>query len=129
MGIYDRQIASALKIIRKKGASAILRKLNSTSPSNPDEPWKPSADAIDDTNISIVILPPLSGSGLEISFNKSIDNSLIPKNLQIGLIGNNLIEPDLKDLVIINSIEYTIYKLATLAPNGESLLFVVGIAK
>lgn len=122
MGTFDRQIATAKRLIEKNGQKITWRKLAKTTPDT-DKPWIVEEDGETDyDNISIVFLP-----------NNRQNNELIRYitgtevtcgNVQ-GLMWGVPFTPSADDIVIRDGIELRIKSIDTLSPNGQIILHTI----
>ncbi len=120
MGVYDRQIATALRLIKAKGQVVTWRKLDDGAPADSSKPWKPSAATPDDNTVSIVFLPPTKENKQLIRYLKGTE---VPTGSLDGLMHAVSFEPAAKDIVIRDGKELVIKSIDPLSPNGEVILY------
>jgi len=120
MGVYDRQIATAKRLISQKGQSVTWRQLADGAPVDSSKPWKPSAATPTDNPVSIVFLPPLKENQELIRYLKGTE---VPTGSVSGLMPAVTFAPAAKDVVIRNSVELVVKSIDPLSPNGEIILY------
>lgn len=120
MGVYDRQIGTALRLIAKTGQSVEWN--SETDSANADNPWDSETNVTTKTTVNICFLP----VGLsDLPTFKYADLSDVPRGAVKGLMGNVPFEPKLKDWVIRNGKRLNIDQVKELSPNGEKILFTI----
>lgn len=122
MGTFDRQIATAERLIKKNGQKVTWRKPGTSTP-DPSTPWLPAATAPTDyTDTSIVFLP-----------NNRINNELLrylgatevtTGNVR-GLMWAVPFTPAANDIVLRAGVELRVKSIDTLAPNGQIILHTI----
>lgn len=122
MGTFDRQIATAKRLIEKNGQKITWRKPGTSTPDT-DKPWLPVATTPTDyTDISIVFLP-----------NNRINNELLryfgatevtTGNVR-GLMWAVSFVPTANDIVLRAGVELRVKSIDTLAPNGQVILHTI----
>lgn len=123
MGVYDRQIATAKRLIAAKGQSVIWRQLTDGNPADSDKPWNAGETRKKDHTVSIVFLPD-TRSGYEML--RAMGVTEVPKGNMIGLMAQVPFTPALKDIVLRDGVPVAIRTITPLAPNGENILYTVG---
>lgn len=120
MGVYDRQRASALRIIAAKGETCAWSQTGD-SVEDPDKPWEvPASVPVVYSGIRIAFFP-LGANDLEMV--KAILKTEVPTGLEMGYMGNVPFEPDLKDLVIRrDGKKMRIVTYGKIDPNGEGAI-------
>lgn len=118
MATYDRQIATAKKLIAKFG-QAVEWNTESNS-ANVYEPWNSETSSAVKNQASICFLP-INLADLP-TFGY-IDQTDVPKGAVKGLMGNVPFNPKLKDWVIRDGKRLNIDQIKVLSPNGEKILF------
>jgi hypothetical protein len=126
MGVYDRQIATAQRLIKEKGQTIIWRSMTDGAPSDSDQPWKPSAATQTDYMADVLFLPRNRRNQEFLSLMEGIE---VPKGDIVGYMGGVTFTPTLKDTIIRGGETYTIASLDHLSPNGESILWVMGLER
>lgn len=128
MGVYDRQIALAERLIREKGKPVQIISKAATIP-DADEPWKQGPS--DDTS--------KSAYGVFLNFNQN-DMETIGKmpgasEIQVGdrkvllaasAAGN---PPTVDDQLRDETGDWSIEWVQVLAPNGENILYTLRVRK
>lgn len=126
MGVYDRQIATAQRLIREKGQSVTWRSVRDGAPGDSSQPWKPGAAVNTDNTVNMVFLPPDRRNS---EFLRLLADTELPKGDVLGYMGAVSFTPSLKDIIIRGSETYTITSLDHLQPNEESILWIVGLKR
>lgn len=122
MARFDRQIQTALRLIKKNGQKATWRTIDDADPSNPSQPWNPGpANPVD--NDAIICFLPIDRQTME-TFN-FIKGTEVPKGSVMGLMGQVKFEPNLKDVVIRDGVEMRISSIDVLSPNGQKILYTM----
>lgn len=122
MARFDRQIATAKRLIAKNGEKVKWRVIDDPTPTDPNKPWEPGPATPDDKDVSICFLP-IDRQTME-TFN-FIKGTEVPKGSVMGLMGQVNFEPNLKDVVIRDGKELRIASLDVLSPNGQKILYTV----
>ncbi len=122
MGRFDRQIATAQRLIKKNGETVKWNIVRDGDPVNEDQPWKPTSIAPDQRDAIICFLPINIRSDRVLSL---MQQSEVPICSEMGLMGAVDFEPNLKDVVIRNGKEYRIADMDILRPNGQNILYTV----
>lgn len=121
MARFDRQIATALRLIQKNGQQIVWRSLPGSN--NPDEPWNPGTEVPTDNNAFICFVP------VRDKETRKLFAYLTGMEVQIGslagLMGNVAFNPNPKDVVIRDGVELRIENLDLLSPNGQKILWTV----
>ena len=117
MARFDRQIATAKKLISKNGQPVTWRSF--AAGANPSQPWKPTAGTSNDTTVEMCFLPATKQT-LEF-----MGLSEVPVGTVVGLMGLVPFEPSLSDVVIREGKELRIEKIDLLSPNGQKILYTV----
>lgn len=125
MGVYDRLISTATRMINQKGQSAIWRSIVNDTPVNPDKPWEVSTVTTDNP-VKIVFLPIEEIGRYFTNYRK---NTEVPTGNLAGYMAQVSFTPTLKDVVIRDGNELTIVNLTEYNPNGESILWIVEFKK
>lgn len=122
MGVFDRQIEVAKRLIAKNGQSVIWRTLVDGPLSDPDEPWNPSEAVPSENNVKIVFLPYSASNN---QFIKYLKGTNVTEGALTGLMAQVTFEPKAKDTVIRGTKELAIKTIDELSPNGQSILWFV----
>jgi len=118
MGVYDRQIAVATRLIKAKGEVCTWRKAGAPTIADASKPWIKEDAAPTDSTVSIVWLSDNS------SPFQMLTSSEVESGGQKGLMASVPFTPDLKDMIITSSGKaLQLEKLFPIAPNGKALLW------
>lgn len=125
MGVYDRQIASALRAIKKRGQLVTWTPQDVTT--NPAQPWRTQPVVGAPTfQVSIVFLS-LGSTELNALFHL-IKGTSVPDGAPRGLMGAVPFVPAINDVVLRGTINLTVKALDVLAPNGDVILYKIEFA-
>lgn len=120
MGTFDKQIDTALRLIKKNGQKVIWRQSAETI--NVSKPWLLSKTGDIDYAPFICFLP-LGGNDKEFLF--SLGKLEVPTGAFYGLMGNVNFIPNLKDTIIRDNIPLEIESIDLLIPNGQKILYTI----
>lgn len=118
MAQYDRQVASALRMIKKYGQSVTWRSLTNGTLPDPNKPWLVGATQESDKEAVIAFFP--RDKENEYTKRSKRDANEVTVGDCLGYMGR--VEgyvPQLKDIVIRGSATYTVERLDIIRPNGE----------
>ncbi len=122
MGKFDRQIATALKLIEENGQLIKWRIINDPVASDPTTPWILDEAVTEDKDAYICFLPVDRWTMQSLGF---MPGTVIPAGLEMGLMGSQEFNPDLKDVVIRDGKELRIDTINILSPNGQPILYTM----
>lgn len=97
MGTFDRQIATAKRLITKYGAPMTWRVMVDGAPVDPDMPWKPTEATTTEYPVHIVMLPE---TRIGYEWVRYLVGTEIPEGSGYGLMYAVPFIPSLKDTVI-----------------------------
>lgn len=126
MAKFDRQIATAARLIQENGQLVTWRQIVDGAPADSDEPWKPGEQDVTDTAVYIVFLPE-DRRGYE--FLRALGGTTIPVGNLVGLMAAQSFTPTLKDVVLRDGTELAIRTIDALAPNGDIIMYSIGFDK
>lgn len=121
MGRFDRQIATALKLIKKNGQTVTWRNIPPTTP-DPVKPWLPVGGIPVDHSPLICFLP-LDLQGKE--FIASLGGTEAVTGTFYGLMGNVDFNPLVTDIVFRDGVALDIESIDLLSPNGQKILYTI----
>lgn len=122
MARFDRQIQTALRLIKKNGQAVKWRVIDDPTPADPAKPWEPGAATPADEDVTICFLPVDRQTMETFTF---MEGTEVPKGSVMGLMGNVPFEPNIKDVVIRDGNELRIASMNLLSPNGQKLLYTM----
>jgi hypothetical protein len=121
MGKFDRQIDTALRLIKQYGQTVIWEKKLSLSAPDPTKPWEQVAStALYEPYICFL---PLDLQGKE--FLQSLGGGEAASGAFYGLMGNVPFVPDRLDVVTRDGIKLDIESIDLLSPNGQKILYTI----
>lgn len=122
MGQFDRQIATAKRLIQKNGQKVIWRQLPDIS-ADPLKPWNGQLAAPIDNEVLICFVPAKEKS------TRVLFEYLAGSEVQIGslagLMGEVPFTPNPKDVVIRDGVELRFESIDVLSPNGQKVLYTL----
>jgi len=124
MGQFDRQIATALRLIAKYGQSVIWNSVADGVAVDPLKPWKPTeAIAVLHPDIKICFVPTNDTQWRKLlAYLKGTE---VPTGKLAGLMGQVSFEPTLKDVVDRDGTILRITSIDLLSPNGQKILYTI----
>lgn len=127
MGVFDRQIATAKRLITKNGAPMTWRTFADGALPDPSMPWKPGAAVPANHGVHIVMLPE---NRLGYEWIKYLVGSDVPEGNGYGLMYAVPFTPSLNDTVVApDGRELKPTSIDPLAPNiTEIILYTVRFA-
>lgn len=119
MGIYDRQIASAKKLIAEKGELCTWREFDATTPDT-SKPWNKTANKTDyPVNIVFQSFPRMNYEALH-----EAKKSDVPAGNKKGLMAQVSFKPTLNAVVIRGNGEiWHVSAIDPIDPNGDVILY------
>ena len=120
MGIYDRQIATAKRLIKAKGQLVIWRQPIDGARS---KPWIANSASSADYNVSIAFFPYGTFTRETIKANRNTD---VPTVMLYGLMPAVEFIPKIRDIVITPTDTYNVVSIDPLAPNGDIIYYQIG---
>lgn len=126
--VYERQQATAKRMIAAKGMSAILSQVTPDF-TDPDRPWVQIPGTTTNTNIKIVLLPFDSKFGQYKTQSWEKEFGDVPTGVTQGLMFLLGVVPKVNDTIIAQGVTYNIIDIDTLAPNGETILYTLYLRK
>lgn len=125
MGQFDRQIATALRLIQKNGQSVSWKQTAITVP-DAQKPWLPTSSAVVEYSPFICFLPFIQATpnGAR-QFLTPVGGGEAESGTFYGLMGAQSFTPDLKDVVTRAGVILDIESIEVLAPNGQNILYTI----
>lgn len=127
MGVFDRQIASAKRLIDKYGQSVQIKTLAHTIP-NPAKPWESVDVPASPITVKMVFISP-SSSGESLLGRQLLEylkgTEVVTGQIRGLMAASSLITPKMSDVVLRDSKELKIKAVDTLAPNGQAILHTI----
>jgi hypothetical protein len=125
VGTFDRQIATAKRLIAKNGQLVEWHVPTPGLPADPLKPWKPTAPGTDVSHdVRIVFLP---ASRVNYEFIRALANSPdVIGGKSYGLMAAVDFEPSKSDYVMRDGVQYRIEYIDVISPNGEKILYRIG---
>lgn len=123
MARFDRQIATAQRLIKKNGQQCIYRQVRDGAPADPTKPWVvgPNVD-IDHPGIWICFIPETRQDRQFLTYMLGRE---VPTGMTLALMGQVPFEPKAKDVIIRDGVEYRTKTINNLAPNGQQILYTL----
>lgn len=132
MGVYDRPIATARRLIEKYGEECVWSKQADQDATNEDMPWR-DVRAGDpwNTSVKIAFFPAGGDSALAAVLVALADSPEVSISSEYGLMaGDYPFEPDVSD-TLVNSKGDTveIIKITPLKPGGPVVLYKIWVER
>ncbi len=122
MGIFDRQIAQATRMIGAKGQEVTWRQIVDGTPADTDKPWMPGEADTADYTVKMVFLPE---TRFNLEFLNLTEGTTVAKGRVVGLMAAQAFTPTLKDIVIRDGVNMGVRSVDPLAPNGDIIMYTV----
>lgn len=126
MGEYDRQVATAKRLIAKKGQDVTWKSLEDGAPSDPSKPWRPSAATSTEHTVKIAFLP-VDRRGDET--RRYREGTAVPEGSLLGYMAQVDFTPALKDVIVRDGEELTVLNFDLIAPNGTPILYILELGR
>ena len=123
--VFDKQLLSAQKMLAKYGQACTLRKITNGTP-NPAAPWEPVTPTTADTEVKIAFFPNTMANN---EFLHYLPGTEVPAGAEVGYLAGSAPAPSLQDLVIRDSKTLAILSVDRIAPNGEIILYILGLGE
>lgn len=126
MGVFDRQIATAQRLIKKNGRVVYFKVETPGAPVDPAEPWILGPPTVSIHGVSVVFLP----QGIQTArFMAAITGTDVVTGKDYGLMGavnfdvevNQHVYEDAAATVVLR----TIRDFDLLSPNGQNILYTM----
>lgn len=119
MGVFDRQTATASRLITKYGQIVTWNQLSDGAPTDLDKPWKPGGVVTTPQTATIVFLPDTKENKQLLRY---LAGSLTLTGTLTGLMAQVDFTPKPKDIVIRDGTQLVIKSIDILDPNGEGVI-------
>ena len=119
MGVYDRQTAMALRLIKLKGQTITFRSLNATEGG---KPWNGDEPVATDYPIDMAFIPVDRVDRDTQVYREYTD---IPIGFVIGYMGSVPFVPKLKDVVLRDGKQLSVSRITVYKPNTEVIAYVL----
>lgn len=130
MGVFDRQVASAKRMIKKYGESCTWVQVTNGTPPDPNKPWIPSASNEVSTPCIIAFFPTEQTTRKKIQ--AMFDASEVPMGMETGYMAQTTgVSPTMKDIIVRKDGSIArILDIDTINPNGEQdILYTITVEK
>ena len=127
MGVYDRQIATALRLIEKYGQQCEVRKSGVAVPDDPHRPWL-GGEAPPQVHTPHIAFVPATSGASSFGMTKFRDRDANSASFStFGLMGAQDFTPQVTDQLSRDGQPLVIVAVDTLSPNGEPILHILSI--
>lgn len=120
MGTFDRQIATAQRLIKKYGQECTWKVANKAAGAHS---WEPAAAADTDKTVNICFV------AAKDRFVRQLFQALKGSEIQIGslagFMGEVDFEPSINDTVLRDGVLLSIESIDLLSPNGQKILYTI----
>lgn len=125
MGVYDRQIATAIRLIAKKGET--VQWVSEDEVVSGSQPWKTTAGAVvPGTPVKMVFVS--AGSALLDAIAHLIPGTSVPSSSIKGLMGAVGFTPAINDMVVRDGVAMMVKDLNIVKPNDQVILYKITFA-
>lgn len=124
MAQFDRQIATARRLIEKYGQAVVWQTVNQGAPVDAAQPWKSSAAADTPNDATICFVPVRDNDWRKLlAYLKGTE---VPVGKLAGLMpGDVTFEPKLKDVVVRDGVTLNVTNIDLISPNGQKVLYIL----
>jgi hypothetical protein len=122
MGEYDRPIATAKRLIEKKGQVCTWIQHILGTPSDADKPWLTGNDEIVSLPVSIVFL---SANRINNEFIRALLGTEVTVGTVKGIMAGQTFEPTKKDIVIRGDKTLRIKNIDPVKPAEDAILHII----
>lgn len=126
MGQFDRQIATAQRLIKKNGQLVVWRQA-ATPAVDGAEPWNVATAAPVDNFVFVCFVPVRDRESRKLI--QYLTGTEVESGQTAGLMGAVGFEPTTKDVVIRDGKTLRIVSLDCLSPNGQKVLWIAEFAE
>lgn len=128
MGVYDSQVALALRLIQEKGKAITLQQVNTIVPDDA-KPWETSAETPDPIVMRAVFLN-FNHQDVE-THHRMGDTEIDAGDVKALVAADPAIAyvPSVGDNITDEETTYSIEWVQVLAPNGQKILFTLRLRK
>ena len=123
--VFDKQLLSAQKMLSKYGQACTLRKITNGTP-DPAKPWEPVTPTTADSLVKIAFFPNTRANN---EFLHYIPGTEVPAGVEVGYLAGDAPTPSLQDLIVRGGKTCSILSVDRIAPNGEIVLYILGIGE
>lgn len=123
-GVFDRQIATAQRLIAKYGQDVTWQTVVDGAPADAAKPWKP-AEATDTQTTTKVCFVAVRDNDWRklLAYLKGTE---VPVGRLAGLMAGNVsFTPKLKDIVIRDGVTLNVTNIDLVSPNGQKILYIL----
>lgn len=125
MGVFDRQIATAKRLIGKNGRTCVWRSLDDAPPPDANKPWKKGAETSADNTVKVLFLP---DTRTQLAFLQTMTDEPINIGDDYGLMAAVDFMPTTRAEVYDEAgttLLRGLKSVTPLAPNGEIVLYTL----
>lgn len=123
MAKYDRQVATAKKLIKKYGSIEIFRQIRDVA--DPEKPWEDDGKVTTDTPVYMVFIN--DSTSLAEVFAAYLAGTTIADGSTVVYIADFGLQPTNKDVLIKDGVEYRIESVETLKPATQTILHALKV--
>lgn len=124
MTVFNRQIATAKRLITKYGQSVVWQQIRDLPSIDSDEPWK-AGGAATAVNITVkIVFIPNTRINYE-TLKAMIAGFEISTGQTLGYMAAQSFTPSRKDIVIRNGVQYRIEKVNELNVDGSPIIYTI----
>lgn len=122
MGQFDRQIATAQRLIAKYGQDVTWQTV--VEATNGAQPWKGTTSADTPNTAKICFVPVRDNDWRKLlAYLKGTE---VPSGKLAGLMAGNVpFDPKLKDIVVRDGVTLNVTNIDLISPNGQKVLYIL----
>lgn len=122
MGRFDRQVASAARMIRENGQKVVWQACAGGTAADPDKPWDTSGGSKTEHTVDMVFV---SINRTDARFMQYFKGSELAEGFLKGLMPAVAFKPDINDYVVRGDETYKVKNVDPVAPNGQVILYKI----
>jgi hypothetical protein len=129
MSAFNRQIATAVRLIAKYGATCTWTKRGDDTTPDASKPWKTAAAEPTPYTVKIAMCRK-GGSGWAYALIRLIQGTDVPAGKPKALLaaGNLAFTPDSTDVVTLNGAKMKVETIDPIAPDGLPIIYIITFA-
>ena len=126
MGVFDRQVATALRLISEKGQTVTWVKKANPVFADPNKPWIKTDGSDVSYSVKVVFFPIYR----DLKENQAVmDYTRREVGAEMCFMGQVSFNPELSDILIRDGVSLIVKNIDTIRPNGEVILHEIEFEK
>ena len=124
---YGDDIEFVREEIEDSGEAVTWRQIADGAPADSAKPWKPGAAVEGDIPVIVTFVPE---NDRQLRVQQYLKSSVIPQTLEVGLMASyDSFTPKIKDVLLRGTVEYEVWYIDRLAPDGTDVFFRIGLTR